>query len=262
MPVGEAFGVVFKIVICALIAFAGGFWILSGWFDRRLSGRETFLLGLGLLALMFYSISLALRGGPGILILFAVVFGTALVLRSLAAYAERSIAKRLDDADIAKYTEAIEQYPDNPHAHSLLADVYRRLGEHSLATEEYEIALRIDPSLKDERYWLERMRSEIERLASRQMSCPRCGTARRDAELECLECGRPYSSVETWRHAFHTMEPPRRALWLGLGLGAAAALTAALTLFQGAWKLVILAVLVAAPLMIIVMSARMRRRSG
>jgi len=262
MPFGEAFGVVFKIVICALIAFAGGFWILSGWFDRRLSGREALVLGLGLLVLMFYSISLALTGGPGILILFGVVFGAAFVLRSLAGYAERSTTKRLDDADIAKYTEAIEQYPDNPHAHSLLADVYRRLGEHSRATEEYEIALKIDPGLKEERYWLERMRSEIERLASGQMCCPRCGTARRDAELECLECGRAYSSIETWRHAFQTMKPSRRALWLGLALGAAAALTAALTLVQGAGNLVIFAALVAAPLVIIVMSARMRRRSG
>ncbi len=262
MPFGEAFGFVFKIVICAFIAFAGGLWILSGWFDRRLSGREAFVLGLGLLALMFYSISLALRGGPGILILFAVVFGTAFVIRSLAGYAERSTTKRLDDADIAKYRDTIEQYPDNPHAHSLLADSYRRSGEHSLAAEEYEIALKIDPGLKEERYWLERMRSEIERLASGQMSCPRCGTVRRDAELECLECGRPYASVETWRHAFQTMEPPRRALWLGLALGAAAALTAVLSLVQSAGKLAILAVFLAAPLVIIVMSARMRRRSG
>ena len=262
MPFGEAFGAVFKIVICALIAFAGGFWILSGWFDRRLSGREVFLLGSGLLVLMFYSISLALRGGSGIFILFGVVFGTALMLRGLAGYAERSISNRLDDTDIAKYKEAIEHYPDNPHAHSLLADVYRRLGEHSLAAEEYELALKIDPSLKDERYWVERMRSEIERLASGQMSCPRCGTSRQDAELECVECGRFYSSVETWRHAFRTMEPPRRALWLGLALGAAAALTAVLSLVQGAGKLVILAALLAAPLVIIAISARMRRRNG
>ena len=96
MPFGEAFGFVFTIAICAFIAFAGGMWILSGWFDRRLSGREAFLLGLGLLALMFYSISLAISGGPGILILFSVVFGTALVLRSVAWYADRSTEKRLE----------------------------------------------------------------------------------------------------------------------------------------------------------------------
>jgi len=262
MPSGEAFGVVFKIAICAFIAFAGGFWILSGWFDRRLSGRQAVLLGLGLFALMFYSVSLALRGGPGILILFGIVFGTALLLRGLARHAERSIAKQLDEADIAKYREAIEQYPDNPHAHSLLADVYRRLGQHSLAAAEYEVALQIDSSLKDERYWLERMRSEIERLASGQMSCPRCGTVRQDGELECLECGRSYSSIETWRHAFQAMNPRRKALCLGVALGAAAALTAVLSLVQGAGKLVILAVLLAAPVVIIVISARMRQRTG
>jgi len=262
MPSGEAFILVFTIVICAAIAFAGGIWILSGWFDRRLSGREAVLLALGLFALMFYSVSLALRGGPGILILFAVVFGTALLLRGLARYADRSIAKQLDDADIAKYTEAIETYPENPHAHSLLADVYRRLGEHDLAAQEYEAALRIDPSLKEERYWFERMRSEIGRLASRKMSCPRCGTERRDGELECLECGRLYSSIETWRHAFRVMEPAQKALWLGLALGAAAAATAVVSLAPGATKLASLAVVLLVPVCILVMSARMRRRTG
>ncbi len=262
MPFGEAFGIVFMIVICALIGFAGGLWILSGWFDRRLSSREAALLGLGLLVLMCWSVSLMLKGGPGILILFGVVFGTALLLRGLARYGEHSLAKRLDEAEIAKYEEAIEDHPDNPHAHSLLADVYRRLRRHELAAREYEVALRLEPSLKEERYWLEKMRSEIDRLASKKMACPRCGTVRRGGEAECLECGRLYSSIETWRHALRVMEPPKKALWLGIALGALAAAAALLSLAPGALRLAGLAALVLAPLAIIVMSVRMRRRTG
>jgi len=58
------------------------------------------------------------------------------------------------------------------------------------------------------------------------------------------------------------MNPRRKALWLGVALGAAAALIAVLSLVQGAGKLVILAVLLAAPVVIIVISARMRQRTG
>lgn len=262
MPFGLAFAMVFKIVICALIGFASGLWILSGWFSRRLRGREALLLALGLFFLMFYSISLALRGGPGILILAGVVFGAALLLRGLARHADRSIARRLDDADIAKYKDAVEQYPDNPHAHSLLADVYRRLGRHSLAAAEYELALEIDPSLKEERHWLEKMRAEIESHASRHMSCPRCGTERQDAELECRECGRPYSSVETWRHGFRTMEPSKKALAAIIGLAVTVALVALIALVPGAGTLVGVGALLEVPLVVIVISARMRRRAG
>lgn len=262
MPFGAAFAVVFDIVICAFIAFAGAYWILSGWLDRRLSGREAFALGFGLLALLFYSISLALGNGPGILILAGVVFGAALLLKGLARYADRSITKQMDDTDIAKYQQAIEQYPDNPHPHSLLADVYRRLGRNALAAEEYTLALELDPSLKEERYWLEKMRTEIENSQSRQMSCPRCGTARRGAELECLECGRPYSSIETWRHGFRTMEPAKRAIWLAFALAAAAAVVAVAVFVPGSGALLVTGVLLAGPIVLLVLSIRLRRRDG
>jgi tetratricopeptide (TPR) repeat protein len=141
MPFGEAFAQGLKIVLAALFGFAGGFWILSALFDRRISAREAVMLGVGLFFLMFFSISSMLRGGPGLLILFVGVFGPALLLRSLGRYADSRISTRLNDAEIAKYRQAIYDYPDNPHAHSLLADVYRRLERHELAAQEYEAAL-------------------------------------------------------------------------------------------------------------------------
>lgn len=262
MPFGEAFATTFKIVVCALIGFAGGFWILSALFDRRISAREAVVLGLGLFFLMFFSISQMLHGGPGMLILFGGVFGSALLLRSLGRYADHRIAARLNDAEIEKYRQAIENYPDNPHPHSLLADVYRRLGEHELAAKEYQAALELDSSLREERYWLEQMRTEIERSTQKEMSCPRCGTARPGREPVCPECGRLYSTIETWRHALRAMEPRRKALWMGAGLGGLAAVIAVLSWAPGATKLMSVAVFVVAPIFVIVLSARMRRRTG
>ena len=46
--IGPAAIVIINIVLCAVIAFAGGFWILSAWFDRRLAGREMLILAAGL----------------------------------------------------------------------------------------------------------------------------------------------------------------------------------------------------------------------
>ncbi len=262
MPFGEAFATTFKIVVCALIGFAGGFWILSALFDRRISAREAVVLGLGLFVLMFFSVSLALHGGPGLLVLSAGVFGTALLLRGLGRYADHAITDRLNEVEIAKYRQAIENYPDNPHAHSLLADVHRRLGEHELAAKEYEAALQLDPSLREERYWLEQMRTEVERATQKGMSCPRCGAARPPQEAMCPECGRLYSTIETWRHALRVIEPWCKALWMGAGLGGLAAVIAVLSWAPGAMKLMSIAVFVVAPVFVIVLSARMRRRTG
>ena len=57
-----------KLVICALVSFVGAYWILSAWFDRRIGGRESLLLAMGLAVLQFFAVSLALRGGAGILL--------------------------------------------------------------------------------------------------------------------------------------------------------------------------------------------------
>jgi len=262
LPLGEAFGLVAQIVICALVGFLGGYWILSGWFDRRLSAREAVLLGLGLIALMFYTMSMMFRGGPGTLVLSGAVFGTALLLKCAAAGSERSLTKHLDVADIAKYQEAIENYPDNPLAHSLLAEVYRRTGKLEPAAKEYEAALEIDPSLREERYWLERVRMEMDRIAEKQMACPRCGTIRRNGELSCTECGRLFSTLETWRHEFSCMNPQRQALWLAAALGLAVAAAAAIVFAPGVVKVAGLSAFLLAPVMLIVMSARMRKRTG
>jgi len=249
---------VLQMVVCAAIAFAGGFWILSLWFDRRITGREGLLLLIGLVSLMFFAISQVFKGGPGVLFLFAGVFGAALLIRVLARRAERRLKAQFATDDIAKYREAIENHPDNPHAHSLLADVYRRLGRWKLAAEEYESAIELDSNLKQERYWLEKMRTEIERATEKKMRCPRCLTLRRDRERECLECGRLYSTIEIWRHALHIMEPSKKALVLGVAFGASAAAVAMLAMAPGTLKLASIGVFVLAPIVMLIISARMK----
>jgi len=252
----SAFVLVFKMVICAAIAFAGGYMILSALFSRKVSGREAFLLTAVLFALVFVCVRMALVGGPGIILLFAVVGGGAVVFHLLARASDRRLTRRLDQAEIARYEEALYIDPDNTAAHSLLADAYRERGETERAIGEYESALRLQPSLRQERYWLERLKAQLERGGQKEFLCPRCRTPRPERSPSCPECGRVYSAWEVWRHTFSMMEPARQAVLTGVGVGAAGLAFAILVLVPGAAKLIgVIAVLIA-PLVVFMLTAR------
>jgi len=260
--VGPAVAVIIKMVICAVIAFAGGLWILGAWFDQRLAGREALLLAAGLLAAMFFSVRMAMRGGPGVLLLLGVVVGSALLFRTLARLADAKLKESLDEAEIAKFQEAVRTHPGNPHAHSLLGDTYRQIGDPELAIEQYQAAVTIEPSLKQERYWLERLRAEVERRERKEMSCPHCGEVRPKSSAACPECGRAYSTLETWAHAYRVMGPGERAAVGGLVLGALAIIAATALLAPRAFRVIAVVALFAGPIAIIIQSVRVRLRTG
>ena len=255
-----AMAVVAKMLICAAISFVGGYWILSAWFDRKLSGREALLLTLGLLALQFFAVSLMLRGGPGIVVLFGIVFGGGLLLWMLASSAERRLDKSLDEEEIARYQRVLEVEPENALAHSLLGDTYRRMGKLEMATAEYEAAVRLNPSLREERHWLKRLRRELERAGRKEISCPRCGEIRPGQAKACPECGRPYSTLETWGHALRVMDSSRKAVLLGVSTGALAAALAVIAMVPGKMKLAAVLIFLLAPFAAAIIGACTRRR--
>jgi tetratricopeptide (TPR) repeat protein len=258
----DAMVMVLKLVVCAVVSFVGAYWILSAWFDRRIAGREALVLATGLAVLQFYAVSLALHGGAGILLLLGTVGGVGMLMRQLSRRSADRVSDHLDEEEVAKYLAVIDREPGNAVAHSLLGDTYRRIGRLELAVEEYQEAVRLDPSLREERYWLGRLRVDLERRSRREMSCPRCGTLRPGRALDCPECGRPYSSVETWSHAIRVMEPGRKAMWFGLGMGALIAVAAMLAMAPGKMKLAAVIVLLLTPIAMMIVSARMSRNAG
>jgi len=257
----DAFLLVFQMAICAAIAFAGGYMILSAVFARQISGREAFLLVAGLFVLMFICVKMMLYGGPGILLLLLVVAGTAAFFRLLARTADRRLTKGMDDEEIGRYEHALEIDPDNTAAHALLGDTYRRRGEPERAIEQYEAALRLEPSLRQESYWLERLKVEVEREGRRELLCPRCRTPRPEGAGACPECDREYSAWEVWRHTFEMMDQTRQAILTGVGVGAAGLLFAVVVLVPGATKLVGIVVVLLAPAAVYILTARARGKA-
>lgn len=251
-----------RIVVCALVSFVGAVLILSAWFDRKISGIEATILLLGLFALQFFAVSLSLQGGPGIIVLIAAIFGVPAIFCLLAKRSDRRMTDSFEQEDIARYRAAMDLDPRNVAAHSLLADTYRRLGKLERAIEEYRAALQLDPKLRTERYWVRRLEDELERRSRKQMSCPRCGAVRPLGAEVCPECDRWYSTVETSLHTVRAMKPSRKLAWSGVVAVGLAGLALALALAPRAMAYVGTAAFFLAPVALIAMSARARRRTG
>jgi tetratricopeptide (TPR) repeat protein len=232
--------IVFRLLFCTLVSFAGALWILSAWFDRKISGREAGLLLIGLLGLMFIVVSLSLYGGLGMTLVVAVVLGATLLIRLLAAYNERRLDVALEERDI---------------------DTYRKRDDLERAIEHYEAALGLDPTLKPERYWIDRLQAEIERRGRRDISCPRCGTMRPANAATCPECGRWYSATETWAHTFRVMGTSRKAAWVAVGASALGAIAAVSVLVPSALKLMAVLAVVLAPAVAFAIGLQERRRA-
>jgi len=247
------------IIICAGVSFAGAFWIISCWFDRKLSGRESVLLLVGLLAVECLAMAMP---GAGLLVLAAAVVGGAVLIRMLAGRAERRLASSFEQEDIAKYREAMELDPKNVAAHSLLADTYRRRGELELAIQEYQAALGLDPSLRQERYWVQQLEAQLDERARKGMRCPRCGAVRPPAAQVCPECDRWYSTAETSLHAVRTMSPGRKLAWAGLIAAGLVAVAAGAALAPRAAGFAALSLFLLVPIALIVASIRASRREG
>jgi hypothetical protein len=181
-----------RVVLCSAVCGGGGYWVISAWANRRLSATEAVTLLAGVVVFMFVGVRLALLASTGVFMLFvALLAAGAFGLHSYSSFVDRRMHQQFDEEDIAKYRAALELDPKNAAAHSFLAKTYRRQGRLDLALAEYQAALRIDPSLQEERYWAARLRRELEEAARREAQCRHCGAIGPPADGLCQGCGRP-----------------------------------------------------------------------
>jgi len=195
--VGAAAVTVLKVAIISFLAGGGAYWIFSAWMNRVLSGLEAGLLTVGLTVGTFFAVSYALNMGLGAIFALLMLIAAGVVgLSYYSKVADRKLSERFDEADIAKYLEAIDLDPANAGAHSLLADLYRRQGKRELALREYQEAVRIAPNLQEERYWIARLKDELAgiehgAIPGEEMDtpCPVCRAIVPASVERCQECG-------------------------------------------------------------------------
>ncbi len=189
----SAAAIVFRVAVCAFIAFGAGYWIVTSWIDKRLSAVEAAGLLAGLVVALFFVVAYAVQNSLLLLFIFVLIVGAlAVVLTGLSRTADRRLHQRFDDEDVEKYLAALDLDPKNVAAHSLLAKVYRRQGRLEEALAEYKEALRLSPELQEERYWIDRLMVMIEEKAQRQTRPARVG---RDSP--CTDCGAIVAGDET-----------------------------------------------------------------
>lgn len=256
LPIGEALVITLRVLVCTIAGFVGAFWVLSALLDRKLSGREAALIAVGLLALILWAVALAFRGWLGPLLISATILVLYLLGRLLVAFSTAQLERTLEEEDIRRYRAALAFDPRNVAAHSLLAETYRRAGQLEAAIAEYRAALQLDPSLREERYWMVRLEAEIERRERKEMLCPRCGLPRPARAAVCPECGRPYSSLEVWLHAYRGRGPAARAALAAVLAVAAVGLAAAFALVPGGPKVMLALVLLGGPLWMLIAARR------
>ncbi len=257
-----AFASVLMMSVCILLSFGSVYWILSSWFARRMYGWQAILLLVGVLIVMYFSIILVMSGNPVGMAMPIGLLVAGLIGRAVSEWADRRQYDSFDEEDIAKYQAAIEIDPRNVAAHSLLADTLRRMERLAEAIPEYQAALALDPSLKEEKYWLERCRTRLERGGRpEEMTCPRCGVARTPEQNVCPECGRIHSTLEMWVHSFRLMTPAQRALWSLVGAAAITLVLAVGALVPNGGRLLLILGLLASSTVMLIASYHDRRRS-
>jgi len=257
-----AFATVLMMSVCIFLSFGSVHWILSSLFARRMYGWQAILLLVGVLIVMYFSITLVTSGNPLGMVMPIGLLVVGLIGRTVSEWADRRQYDSFDEEDIAKYQAAIEIDPRNVAAHSLLADTLRRMGKLTEAIPEYQAALALDPSLKEEKYWLERCRRRLERGGRpEEMTCPRCGAARTRAHDVCPECGRVYPTLEIWVHSFRLMTPAQRAVWSLVGAAAITVVLAIGALVPNGGRLLLILGLFISSIVMLVVSYCDRRRS-
>ena len=97
--------------------------------------------------------------------MFLLIFGLlalAVVWRPIAAESNRRELKRLRDADIAKWTAALQRDPRNAGAHAELAEKYLEDGRVELGIHEFRTAIGLMPQGPFATRWKRKLKSALQ----------------------------------------------------------------------------------------------------
>lgn len=182
------FTAVALLVIALLIALAVmALW--GAWLDRSIAAWEALLL-LAAILWLAWSAAVGVKGQPwrtvlSLLTLFA-AWGLGVQLRRRT---DRAIIRGLIEEDMERAFDLLARNEDDPIAHSVLGDCYRKQGRLHDAIAEYETALGIVPNMPEVKASLAAVRRERAEREENKERCRECGKMIYRGAPMCPECG-------------------------------------------------------------------------
>jgi len=182
------FTAVALLAIALLIGLAAmALW--GAWLDRSIAAWEALLLLAGILWLA-WSAALGVKDQPWrtVLSLFTMLAAWGLGVQ-LRRRTDRAIIRGLIEEDMERGFDLLAHSEDDPVAHGLLGDCYRKLGRLHDAIAEYEIALGILPNMPEVKASLVAVQREREEREENKQRCRECGKMIYRGAPVCPECG-------------------------------------------------------------------------
>ena len=217
-------GVILLVMVLSVIFLAVGFTVLrmlSMCLDGEISVVELVVWGF----VYFGALTMALTswGSP----LFAPVILSCLLLAVVYPVGNYLIEmhgrQRLRNIDIALYSRAGEEHPDNPYPLKRLGDLFFTSRDYALAIKYYEQYLvRVKDSQVARR--IERARELIRQSSQATRLCSSCGALNPKGVSHCIECGEVLPGAWELIEPFRGRKGIRILLWtaglsMATGLG-------------------------------------------
>jgi len=187
--VGYAIFTAVALLVIALLIALTVMALWGAWLDRSIAAWEALLLLVGVLWLA-WSAALGIKGQPwrtvlSLLTLFA-AWGLGVQLRRRT---DRAIIRGLIEEDMERAFDLLARDEDDPIAHSVLGDCYRKQGRLHDAIAEYETALRVVPNMPEVKASLVAVQRERAEREENKERCRECGRLVYRGAPVCPECG-------------------------------------------------------------------------
>lgn len=216
-------GVILLVMVLSVIFLAVGFTVLrmlSMCLDGEISVAE--LLVWLFVYLAAFAMAFASWGSP--------LFGPVILLCLFLAAAypvgnyliEMHGRQRMRTMDIAAYSRAAEEHPNNPYPLKRLGDLFFASCDYELAIKHYEQYLaRVKDGGVARR--IERARELIRQSSQETRLCSSCAALNPKGATHCIECGEPLPGVWEFLEPFRGRKAIGILLWTA-GLAMAAGL--------------------------------------
>lgn len=208
----KASAIIFAMMVMAYPVYR----VVSMWFDRALDGSEATLY---LTVLLFLFLGIIVAGGTPLgWLLLAALLALCLGLPILNHAADRMALRRMEDEDIAKFSEGLRRQPRNIYLRERLGRIFLGRREYEMAWAQIKEALDTQPEDPGLKRLLERIETERRREQQHLKPCPKCAAENPETAGACLRCGFRFVDPGDLLRALWSKPALQALKWSGLGL--------------------------------------------